>query len=208
MAGNLPFGLKFVPTAEPRFRDSDSLFDTSLLTRYASIERDNTERVLQKLRELAAAVPAGFGILEIGVALNAPERSITYSIIDGKQGSVVYLGVDIQDKTHVNDASKNVFTLQCDSGNHTVIRNWLKSHGVEALGLLVIDGHHSVTMAVNDWSYCDKVAIGGKVAIHDTNAWLGPMALVTAIDEDFFDTEILFREFADDNGLTVCTRRK
>ena len=55
-------------------------------------------------------------ILEIGVG-NRSDRSFTKLLLDSKLTSTKYFGVDIKDKSDLNDIKNNVFTITTDSSN-------------------------------------------------------------------------------------------
>ena len=126
-------------------------------------------------------------ILEIGVNKYSMETSSTGVILDNKPKDCVYLGVDILDKSHLDDAENDVFTLQTNSSDHKRVIDRLKELGHRRIDLLMIDGWHSINAVVNDWQYTQWRSDNAVIIAHDTNAHTGPMLLFDAIDESLFD---------------------
>jgi hypothetical protein len=201
------FGLTARPTYQPRYSDNESSPHPVLHKFYNKSQQDNSPRVMAKVKEVVEGLPNGYGILEIGVALYKPEYSFSYHLMNHKPENTIYLGVDLEDKSFLNQPDKKVYTLRTNSANQAEIRLAIRRFGIEQLSLLVIDGCHSLNMAINDWAYVDLLMPGGIVLIHDTNTWFGPVALVNSIDRTMFDVEMFFREYDDDYGLTLARIR-
>jgi predicted O-methyltransferase YrrM len=116
-----------------------------------------------------------------------------------------YLGVDIDDRSYLDDASKNIWTVRADSNSQSTIRSFLADKQISQLDLLFIDGWHSVNTCVNDWSFTDMLAPKGVVLLHDTNAHPGCVALFDAVDENLFEKQRFCTEY--DNGIAVFRRK-
>lgn len=121
-------------------------------------------------------------VVEIGVDRNG-SRSFTSMLLKARPPNSIYLGIDVDDKSHVHQPEKNQFFLRTNSHNQQTVRDYLSSIGAQKIDLLLIDGWHSVNTAVNDWSYNDLVSDHGLIVLHDTNAHPGPVALFDAVDE-------------------------
>lgn len=199
-----PFGLAFVPTLEPEFPDTQDYFPGHLELRPKG--RDNSDAVLEMVAASAATVRPGAGILELGVALYPEAHSFTPRLIRNKPSESVYLGVDVADRGHVTRYGPNAHFLRSDTKEQSTVRGRLRTLGVEPLGLLLIDGDHSVNGALNDWLYVDLVEPGGVVLIHDTNSHPGPVALVAAVDGDVFDIEEPLKGLRD-YGVAILRRK-
>lgn len=142
-------------------------------------------------------------IVEIGVDRNG-NRSFTSLLLKDRPHGSVYVGIDIEDKSHLHNPASHQYFLRSSSEDQQRVRSFLAEIGVETIDLLMIDGWHSVNTAVNDWSYCDLVSAHGIVVLHDTNAHPGPVALFEAVDET------AWRKFRyctqDDMGIALFTR--
>jgi predicted O-methyltransferase YrrM len=125
-------------------------------------------------------------ILEIGVG-NNNEHSFTKLLLDNKLTSTKYFGIDIKDKSEINDDKNNVFTLQADSSNIEEIISFAKSHGVEAFDFIFIDSWASINQVLNDWRYVDFLSDDGIIAFHDTNFHPGPTELVNNLKVDRYE---------------------
>lgn len=170
-----------------------------------------SEEVSECNRTVAAYVLSKFeekcqSIVEIGVHRNGTD-SISHILLTRKKDSCKYLGIDVEDKTFLNDESKNIFTIQSNSHDQTTIRQTMKKIGIEKIDLLMIDGWHSVNTCINDWCYTDMLSDHGAVILHDTNFHPGPISILLCIDDDVFKKE-RFCVSDSDNGIGVIWHKK
>jgi hypothetical protein len=195
------WGLAFVPTLAPGLTDTQDTLPGYLSQRGGP--DDNSPAALNLVAELAAWSTA---VLEIGVALYAPEKSFTPRLVAGLTKSGRYLGVDVADRSAVTRLDPRAHFLQASSFDQDAVRGRLDALGMGGgLDLLLIDGCHSVEACLNDWRYAELVKAGGLVLIHDTNSHPGPVALAAAIDRDVFAVEEPLAGAAD-YGLAICRR--
>jgi hypothetical protein len=127
-------------------------------------------------------------ILEIGVNNNG-DRSITQLLLSLKSDSTIYIGIDIRDKSYLNNPEKNIYTIQCDSAQveHNIQR--IKELDVEQFDFMFLDGWHSINHMLADWEYTRLLSDGGIVGIHDTRIHPGPYRFVNALDKNFWEVE-------------------
>lgn len=125
-------------------------------------------------------------ILEIGVDCNATptDKSSTRIFLDNKRDDTIYVGVDIEDKSSLNDESKNIFTLKHDSSDVDTIIKFIKSKGVNQIDFLFIDGWHSINQVMREWEYTRWLSDFGIVGFHDTSIHPGPHFFINAINKD------------------------
>lgn len=197
------WGLKFFPSCH-EFMSNDDEYPRII------IGENNLAEVSDCNREVVRNVLKSFGndintIMEIGVNRN-DLRSLSQILINEKPDHCKYLGVDLDDKSYLNDHSKNVYTLKSNSADQDNVRNYLQFIGVKKLDILFIDGWHSVNMTVNDWKYADLLSENGVVIIHDTNYHPGDVAIIEAIDTDLFDVKMFC--LGNDMGISTATRKK
>lgn len=123
-------------------------------------------------------------ILEIGVDANIGETDMTSSkfFITNKKDSTVYVGVDINPKSYLNNPDKNVFTLQTNSGNIEEVMAFIRSRGLESIDYLFIDGWHSINQCMIEWEYTKWLAPGGVVGFHDSKSHPGPHIFLNHLD--------------------------
>lgn len=179
------FGLKYIPSVEPEFCDVHDW--TSLCSEY-KVERefsDENQRVL--LEQFLKVRDSCKCIVEIGVARNPYKESSTSIFLDNKLPETVYIGIDIEDKSFLNDKTRNIYTAQCDSRYKNRICAMIRKLGLESIDFLFIDGFHSVLQVIFDWEYVDQLSLHGIVGMHDTNIHPGPYAVFEAIDESVFN---------------------
>jgi cephalosporin hydroxylase len=193
------FGLKFKPTLSPYFSD-----DSDYIPGQKTCCVEITSRAFNKLSEITKETNFIDGcIVEIGVFRNG-DGSFTRAILNNKNKEKKYIGIDIDDRSYLNDINNNIYTLKCNSHDQSNIRKYLKLLNERNISLLMIDGWHSVNTAINDWMYSDLLTTGGVVVIHDSNSHPGPICLYEAIDENVFDKHKYFTEYDDDYGIAVA----
>jgi len=143
-------------------------------------------------------------ILEIGVHRNDKDSS-TWVFLNNKPKDCVYLGVDIVDKSFLNDPSKNIHTLKTSSSNFKEVSDYLSTLGCSSIDYLFIDGWHSVNQVIRDWEYSSLLSSLGVVGFHDTTRHPGPERFINNLNPDLWDTEICCNE---DNGIGFATPKK
>jgi Cephalosporin hydroxylase len=193
-------GLKYFPSLEPEISNDQDQPAFGWVSS-EEISDDN----LRVMRDVVSSLGADLhAAMEIGVNRNG-ERSMSRVIMDDRPAGSFYLGIDIEDKSYLNDPSTNTHTLQCSSGEQAVIRTLLKAMRIEQLDLLMIDGWHSVNMTVNDWRYAELVRPGGYVVLHDTNSHPGCVATFEAVDEALWEKQ---RFSIDKNDFGIATFKR
>jgi hypothetical protein len=122
-------------------------------------------------------------VIEIGISHN-DTRSFTTQLLYAKKG--IYCGIDIEDKTFLNDDLNRVYTIKANSHDQSTIRSYLNTIGLKKCSVLFIDGWHSVNTVINDWKYTDLLDDNGVVIFHDTNYHPGPNLVIDAIDRSMY----------------------
>ena len=164
-------------------------------------------------RDVVKTVIHSFGgnlksIMEIGVHRSESNGDDTFTSIflKEKPQHCIYIGIDLGNKSFLDDKDNNIFTLECNSIEQDRVRNFLKKNNVDKLDILSIDGYHSVNMTVNDWKYADLLSDNGVVIIHDTNYHPGDVVMPYAVDENIF--EITKHCLGSDCGIAVFKKRQ
>ena len=194
-------GLKYFPDLEPEVSNDR---DAPLHDRWLSpveVTDCNLAVVQDVMRELGDRLLAA---LEIGVNRNG-ERSMSRVIMDQRPAGSFYLGVDIDDKSYLDDESTNTWTIRCSSSDRYRVLDKMRERGVGLLDLIMIDGWHSVNQCVNDWQYTERLTDHGVVILHDTNSHPGCVALLEAIDDKLWTKQRLC--IGADYGISVIRRR-
>ena len=146
-------------------------------------------------------------IVEIGVNRNAFENTSTSIFLNNKRNQDVYLGIDIEDKSSLDNKEKNVFTIRCPSQDFEKIYEKMMEIGIQEIDILMIDGWHSINQCYLEWElYTQFLASGGIVAMHDTNCHPGPYFLVDSIDTNLYD---VYKHLWDiqDWGISVAVKK-
>lgn len=189
------YGLKFRPQLDEKY-DNDADWEVFTKGGFVEVSQQNFE-----LMESISKKYCNDAIMEIGVSRNG-EGSFTRAILNNKPDNVPYLGVDLDDKSYLNNVDKKIFTIKENSFNQIAIRSYLKEIGIDKLSLLFIDGWHSVNAVINDWMYTDLLSDNAIVVFHDTNYHPGPAVFLSAIDETLFKIERYFEGM--DYGMAVA----
>ena len=192
---DIPPGLKFLPYME-HYCDTE---DWAPFTQTHSVEvSDNNYSLVRRISPHFMT----HGVVEIGVSRNG-DRSFTHALFSNKPDNIKYLGIDVEDKSHLNNPEKNIYTIRSTSYDQTRIREYMKDIGLEKISILLIDGHHSLHAVRNDWLYADLLSDDGIVIFHDTNSHPGPLVLTNSIDPSKYRIERFF-ETEDDYGMVVA----
>ena len=133
-------------------------------------------------------------ILEIGVDAyhgqsGVTQKASTELILEQKRYETVYVGVDLGDRSWINNANENVFTLRCNSASTDQVDEFLTSLGIDREGIdfMFIDGYHSLNQVLAEWHYIIKYLSKTGVALfHDTNFHPGPFVLFEVVDQTIF----------------------
>lgn len=197
------YGLSFFP--QMKYDDMDS--DVALFNHHfhgnpqleiSDLELQQAEKVVSEFRNRP------INIMEIGVCRNG-ERSFTHVLLN-KHPESKYIGIDLDDKSFLNDPDKYILTIQTDSLNQDGIRQALKDFSMIPLSILFIDGWHSVNMTINDWRYAEFVHKGGYIIMHDAHLHPGPQLLLQAIDRSKFDVKIPLEYIPGNFGIAIIKK--
>ena len=170
------------------------------------ISEDNKKIILQYLQDVMSKKDK-IVIVEIGVHRNPTEQTSTGVFLKNKKDTDIYLGIDIEDKSFLNNDSKNIYTINCPSENTNAIFEHLKKLGVDNIDILMIDGWHSINQVYKEWEYTTLLSIGGVVIFHDTNGHPGPYFILKSIDTNDYD---VYKYLTDvkDFGIGVAVRKQ
>ena len=144
--------------------------------------RDAVKEQFLKVRDNCKA------ILEIGVCRNK-EDSITHIFLDNKLDDTIYVGIDLDDKTFLNDSDKNIWTIQGSSSSVPEAMEIFKDLGITEFGFIFIDGWHSINQVLTDWEYTQILSPDGIVGLHDTSTHPGPHLFMKALNKDIWDVQ-------------------
>ena len=122
-------------------------------------------------------------ILEIGIGRN-DKKSFSYVFTENKNDDTVYVGIDIEDRSFLNDPAKNIHTFVCDSSNYSDNLKLFKGVGVSSFDFIFIDGWHSINQVLRDWEYTNLLTDNGIVGFHDVSCHPGPYYFTRYLDRD------------------------
>jgi len=117
--------------------------------------------------------------MEIGVCRNS-EKSSTHTILNNlaRTKDSIYLGVDLEDKSFLDNPDRGVYTIKESSSNFDTISKRMKELNIKELDFIHIDGWHSINQVLMDWEYTKYLRKGGVVAFHDVTAHPGPFFFI------------------------------
>lgn len=116
------------------------------------------------------------------------EESSTSIFLKNKKDHIKYLGIDVEDKTHLESYKPNVYTLKSPSEDYEAVSKKLKEVGIEQIDFLFIDGWHSINQVIDELWYLQFMKPGGVIGFHDVNHHRGPKAVFEALNPDIFET--------------------
>ena len=164
---------------------------------------DANHSALQQAIDRCVNKPKTF--LEIGVCRNG-QHSSTHTIFKNLPSDGIYLGVDLDDKTFLDNKEKGISTIKTSSSNYEEVVSKLKSLGVDKLDFIFIDGWHSINQVLLDWEYTNLLSDGGVVALHDTTAHPGPFFFVKFLNRSIW--EVYPNLCPNDHGLGYCLKNQ
>lgn len=145
-------------------------------------------------------------ILEIGISRNGT-NSFTQVFLENKKDDTIYVGIDIDDKTYLNNLELNIHTIQSSSSNYDHCMNIIKSLGVVEFDFIFIDGWHSINQVLLDWEYTNILSTSGIVGLHDTAYHPGPKNFVKAVDTNKWNVVPNAITHPNDWGIGFITRK-
>jgi cephalosporin hydroxylase len=196
------YGLKYRPSIEPEHNDNTDFYGEF----YRPVPREFSPANQEVLRQALLSLPNPRCIVEIGVQRNPLPESSTGILLQHKPADCVFIGVDIEDKSHLTDTQARVYTLQMDSADRAKVFALMEELKLEQIDFLFIDGWHSVNQCLADWQYVERLSPEGIIVMHDTNVHPGPVAVFEAIDEAMFQKAKHCTE-GPDWGISVVRRR-
>lgn len=146
-------------------------------------------------------------IVEIGVNRNPYSMTSTSVFLDNKRDTDIYIGIDINDKSNLNNLEKNIYTICSPSENIDFVFEQMRQIGINEIDILMLDGYHSINQVYVEWeNYTKILAPKGIVVMHDTNAHPGPYFLVKSIDTNLYD---VYKYLSDvvDWGISVAIKK-
>ena len=167
---------------------------------------DDDQSVVESYMKELLNKKAKLCIVEIGVHRNSYCESSTSVFLDNKRDTDVYIGIDIEDKSFLNDSSKNIYTIQSRSENIDFVLGRIKEFGITEIDILMIDGWHSINTVYTEWQYTRLLSKDGIVIFHDTNAHPGPFFIIQSIDTNMYDVRKYFSDIRD-FGISVAIKK-
>jgi hypothetical protein len=191
---------------DPVFKFNEIVFTTAVKwqTPPAEFTKDNQAALRKAINQCVINGIQPRTFLEIGVH-NNDEESSTGVIFQNLPKNGIYLGVDIKDKSYLDDPSKGIFTIRESSSNYAAVKNKLENLGVTSIDFIFIDGWHSINQVYMDWEYVNLLSPLGVVAMHDVTYHLGPYNFIRNLDKSLWVVEENL--CPQDYGLGYCFRK-
>ena len=126
-------------------------------------------------------------VFEIGVGIKYfmdNGSASTSTLLKNLDAAGKYLGIDIQDSSHVNNPDKGIHTFIARSENVSEVREKMLTLGLDEIDFFFIDGWHSINQVLKEWEYTQFLSPGAVVGWHDTKAHPGPYLFLRNLDPD------------------------
>ena len=149
-------------------------------------------------------------ILEIGVDCNGipTEMTATTTFLRHKRDDTFYFGIDLNDKSYLDNPEKNIYTIRQDSSNIDAVMDFIRSKGIAQIDFLFIDGWHSINQVMREWEYTNWLSSQGIVGFHDTSIHPGPNLFVKHLDKTKWDVlENVCSDYKNDWGIGFARKR-
>jgi len=199
--GNIP-GLKWIPSVPGR-NDEDAFPETF---KTKKPPREFTDRDQDILRKKLLGMDHCRCIVEIGVCRTKYPLSSSSILIENKSDFGYYLGIDIENRSFLDNINKKIYTFRMNSIEKFKFFNIMDSLNIREIDFLFIDGVHSINMVLNDWEYTERLSPHGIIGFHDTNVHPGPYFVFDALDEKMYKKEKYFEDLNDDWGISFATK--
>lgn len=142
---------------------------------FTDCNRSSLEEYFKKIKSGCMA------ILEIGVCRNSSQSS-THVFLNNKRDDCAYVGIDLDDKSFLNNDAKRVYTIRNSSSDIYTNMEIMQRHGIDKFDFIFIDGWHSINQCLIDWEYTNWLSEGGIVGFHDVSCHPGPREFINALD--------------------------
>lgn len=184
-------------------RVAHALYSTGEHSDFSANNRKHLAEYLNKIEDCKC-------IVEIGVESQSDTQlSSTSTILKNKNDSTVYIGVDVQDKTHLNNEERNIYTIQTPSQNIQTVMDFVKSKNIEKIDFLFIDGWHSINQCILEFEgYSPYLSEDGIIGFHDINHHPGPRWMMENIDRNVWDIAEYPGDVDSDFGISFVWRKK
>ena len=147
---------------------------------FSDCNRSNLAEQFFKIRDNCTS------ILEIGVCRNQGASS-TWTFLDNKLDTTAYVGIDLDDKSFLNNPDKRIYTIKNSSSDIKLNMGIINALGIQGFDFIFIDGWHSINQVLVDWEYTQWLNPGGIVAFHDVSCHPGPARFVQALNKDIWN---------------------
>jgi cephalosporin hydroxylase len=189
------YGLNWIPTTEPHVSDKADWAVAPPMMGKPHFSEVNHLALITAFNKLKT--PPKF-IVEIGVDRSEQyDVSSTSTLLKLKSDDCIYVGIDIEDKSYLNNPTKNIFTLKTDSANHEVLYDFMIAHNIPSIDFMFVDGWHSTAQVLEEWKYWEWMSTHAIMAFHDTNFHTGPIVVLDAVDTTLFNVEYFGRDLYD-----------
>lgn len=201
----------YTPTFAFETTDDDGWIDTRFYMQTQQfknhVPKEMSPMNLQRLEEFFKQSVGENGlVVEVGVwrQPNSPDKTSTQLFLELKSDTTDYLGIDLEDRPHVQGYKPRTSVLKMDSGNTEAISNIIRGLYNKPIDFLFIDGLHSVEQVKKELAFIPLVKKGGVIAFHDISFHAGPNVWMEAFDPAKF-TIHKFRA-DDDWGVGVLVK--
>lgn len=165
---------------------------------FTDCNRQNLNEQFLKIKDNCKAV------VEIGVHRNGSQSS-TWSFLSNKKDETIYVGIDLVNKSFLDNPNKKIFTIEGNSSNVDSNIEIMKSFGVDQIDFLFIDGYHSINQVLIDWEYTKILSPNGIVGFHDTSAHPGPNLFIRALNTEKWN--VIINCCPTDHGIGFAWRK-
>lgn len=198
------YGLLYTPSIEGLNHIDHFGHNANAPTHWSDLNHQVLLATLQSISDPRLVVEIGVDSPFSGTQLM--DMSSTKTILDWKPAKCTYIGIDINDKSYLNDETKNIYTLQNSSVEVNKLYELMERLSLSDIDIMCIDGFHSINEVLWEWSYWSRMRSDGVMIFHDTNSHPGPIVVLDAVDPDIFTVQY-HGEGLQDWGIATVHRK-
>lgn len=140
----------------------------------------------------------GTAILELGVCKHGMDSS-TYVFLNNKKQRTYYVGIDDEDRSYLNDTTKNIYTIKNSKNNVEDNMRICANLGITSFNFIFINACSNIDEIQALWKYTNWLAPISFVGFHNTGVQPELMEFLDSINRDKWN--VVKNVCKQDNGI-------
>ena len=140
----------------------------------------------------------GTAILELGVCKHGMDSS-TYVFLNNKKQRTYYVGIDDEDRSYLNDTTKNIYTIKNSKNNVKDNMRICANLGITSFNFIFINACSNIDEIQALWKYTNWLAPVSFVGFHNTGVQPELIEFLDSINRDKWN--VVKNVCKQDNGI-------